>query len=157
MITKDLLSFLDESTCCFTAVRNVVGRLEAAGFRRLDMSRKWPVIHEGAKYYVVKNDSAVFAFIAGNDITAGFKIISAHSDSPCFRVKPQPEMAGGGGCLRLNTEVYGGPILYTWFDRPLSLAGRVVLRSDDPLHPVTRIVDLQAVSYTHLRAHETGT
>ena len=95
MITKDLLSFLDESTCCFTAVRNVVGRLEAAGFRRLDMSRKWPVIHEGAKYYVVKNDSAVFAFIAGNDITAGFKIISAHSDSPCFRVKPQPEMAGG--------------------------------------------------------------
>ena len=155
MITKDLLSFLDESTCCFTAVRNVVGRLEAAGFRRLDMSRKWPVIHEGAQYYVVKNDSAVFAFIAGNDITAGFKIISAHSDSPCFRVKPQPEMAGGGGCLRLNTEVYGGPILYTWFDRPLSLAGRVVLRSDDPLHPVTRIVDLQEplLVIPHLAIH----
>lgn len=62
MITKDLLSFLDDSTCCFTAVRNVVERLEGAGFNRLEMSEKWPVIHPGGKYYVIKNDSAVFVF-----------------------------------------------------------------------------------------------
>lgn len=155
MITKDLLSFLDESTCCFTAVRNVADRLEAAGFTRLDMAEKWPVIHEGGKYYVTKNDSALFAFIAGSDIRAGFKIIAAHSDSPCFRVKPQPEMVSKGGYLRLNTEVYGGPILYTWFDRPLSLAGRVVLRSDNPLRPLTRIVDLREplLVIPHLAIH----
>lgn len=154
-MTQDLLKFLDESTCCFTAAANIVRRLEAAGFKRLDMRDKWPILHVGSKYYVTKNDSAVFAFIVGSQPEAGYKIISAHSDSPCFRVKPHPEMFSEGGIVRLNTEVYGGPILYTWFDRPLSLAGRVVLRSDDPMNPLTRIIDLNRplMAIPHLAIH----
>lgn len=137
----DLMRFLDASPVNFFACAETCRRLDEAGFVRLDPVARWPRFNPGDRYYIVKNDSAVFAFIVGasTDAGAGFKIISAHSDSPCFRVKPHAEMRGEGGVTRLNTEVYGGPILYTWFDRPLSLAGRVVLRTDDPLHPQTRL------------------
>ena len=140
-LTDQLLEFLDKSTCCFTAAANIVSRLEEAGFSRLAMRQPWGRLKPGDRRYVVKNDSAVFAFVAGSDPAAGFKIIAAHSDSPCFRVKPNAEMLSQEVVLRFNTEVYGGPILYTWFDRPLSIAGRVVLRSADPLCPVSRVVD----------------
>ena len=85
----------------------------------------------------------------------GFKIISAHSDSPGFRIKPHPEMLTDGNIIKLNTEVYGGPILYTWFDRPLSIAGRVLLKGADALHPVTRLVrfDRPLLSIPHLAIH----
>jgi aspartyl aminopeptidase len=85
----------------------------------------------------------------------GYKIICAHSDSPGFRIKPNAEMLCSGNTLKLNTEVYGGPILYTWFDRPLSIAGRVILRSDNPLQPTTRLVNLQRPLMTipHLAIH----
>ena len=131
---RDLLTFLDDSPVNFLAAATICDELESAGFTRLNPSEKW-LLTPGEKYFITKNDSAVFAFILGDDPLNGYKIISAHSDSPCFRVKPHAEMVSEGGILRLNTEVYGGPILYTWFDRPLSLAGRVILRSDDPLHP----------------------
>lgn len=130
----DLMNFLDESPCNFLAADAAARRLDKAGFRRLDLTEKWEIA-PGGKYYVTKNGSALFAFIAGaGQPGEGFRIISAHSDSPGFRIKPNPEMVSDGA-LRLNTEVYGGPILYTWFDRPLSIAGRVVLRGADPLHP----------------------
>lgn len=140
-LVERLFDFLDRSTCCFTAAQNIARRLEEAGFTRLMMEEPWTSLRPGDRRYVVKNDSAVFAFIVGNDPAAGFRIVAAHSDSPCFRVKPNPEMLAQDVVLRFNTEVYGGPILYTWFDRPLSLAGRVVLRGSDPLHPASRIVD----------------
>ena len=154
-MTQDLLNFLDSSTCCFTAVRNVRKRLDDAGFKHLDMRDKWPAMHPGEKYYIIKNHSAIFPFITGSDPAAGYKIIAAHSDSPGFKVKPSPEMVGKGNIVRLNTEVYGGPILYTWFDRPLSLAGRVVLRSDNPLEPKTVIIDLERpiLEIPHLSIH----
>ncbi|MBR5062981.1 MAG: translation initiation factor IF-2, partial [Prevotella sp.] len=104
-----------------------------------------------------KNDSAIFAVQVGKKKPAdtGFKIIAAHSDSPCFRIKPASEMPGDGGILRLNTEVYGGPILYTWFDRPLSLAGRVLLKGKDALHPVTKLIkiDRPLMCISHLAIH----
>ena len=85
----------------------------------------------------------------------GFKIITAHSDSPCFRIKPNPEMLSNDGLVRLNTEVYGGPILYTWFDRPLSLAGRVILRGESALKPETRLlkIDNPILMIPHLAIH----
>ncbi|MDE5980210.1 MAG: M18 family aminopeptidase, partial [Muribaculaceae bacterium] len=103
----------------------------------------------------VKNSSAVFAFIVGEDPAAGFKIISAHSDSPGFRIKPNAEIVNEGGVVTLNTEVYGGPILYTWFDRPLSISGRVILRGESPLRPVTRLVNFYRPLLTipHLAIH----
>lgn len=73
----------------------------------------------------------------------GFRMICAHCDSPTFRIKPNAEMTGEGGIVRLNTEVYGGPILSTWMDRPLTIAGRVVLRGDDALSPVTRLIHIR--------------
>lgn len=150
-----LQGFLDRSPVNFYAVATVARTLDEAGFTRLYESDGWDLKPSG-RYYVIKNDSAIFAFIVGNgNPYDGFKIISAHSDSPGFRIKPHASMLGEGGVVKLNTEVYGGPILYTWFDRPLSIAGRVMLRGDDPLHPVTRLVkaDRPLLTIPHLAIH----
>ncbi len=151
----DLMNFMNSSPVNFWAVETLRKRLESEGFVRLYPADHWH-IEPGGKYYMTKNDSAIFAFVAGTgDASVGFKIISAHSDSPGFRIKPHPEMLSDGGVLKLNTEVYGGPILYTWFDRPLSIAGRVMLRSDNPLHPATRLVRIERPLLTipHLAIH----
>ncbi len=154
MIDK-LKSFLDASPVNFFAVDTIRKHLDSAGFKYLDPRQKWQ-LERGAKYYTTQNDSAIFAFIAGTaDIPAAYRIISAHSDSPCFRVKPNCEMLSDGRMLKLNTEVYGGPILYTWFDRPLSLAGRVIIRTDNPLRPQSRLVrfDQPLLTIPHLAIH----
>ena len=150
----DLCNFLDLSPVNFWAVETVRQRLETAGFRQLDMRDEW-VLTPGDKRYVVQNGSAIFAFVVGSDDAAsGFNIIAAHSDSPGFRIKPRCEMACEG-MVKLNTEVYGGPILYTWFDRPLSIAGRVALRGDDPLRPRMRLLrfDDPLLVIPHLAIH----
>lgn len=153
--TSDLLNFLNESPCNFLAVKNITDRLDGAGFSSIDLSEKWD-LKPGDRKYVVKNSSAVFAFIVGNENPAnGFKIISAHSDSPGFRIKPNAEIVNEGGIVTLNTEVYGGPILYTWFDRPLSISGRVILRGESPLSPETRLINFRRPLLTipHLAIH----
>jgi len=150
-----LMEFMNESVCNFFAVKTLREMLDSEGFQELDARDKWNLLPEG-KYYTVKNHTALIAFIIGNgDVSDGFKIISAHSDSPCFRVKPNPEMLCDGGVVKLNTEVYGGPILYTWFDRPLSLAGRVLLRTDDTLNPKTRLLRIcrPLLTIPHLAIH----
>lgn len=154
-IIDNLKSFLNCSVCNFFAVATVAKMLRKSGFEQLDQSKKWNLKLNG-RYFIIKNGSAVFAFVVGNGCAAdGFKIISAHSDSPGFRIKPHPEMVSDGGLIKLNTEVYGGPILYTWFDRPLSIAGRVMLRSEDPLHPATRLVyfNKPLLTIPHLAIH----
>lgn len=151
----DLMAFMDASVVNFFAVATIRERLERAGFSELDMRRPWS-LRSGGRYYVTKNGSAIFAFIVGDgEASDGYKIIAAHSDSPGFRLKPDCEMLSDGRMLRLNTEVYGGPILYTWFDRPLSLAGRVILRSDDPINPATVLVkfDEPLLTIPHLAIH----
>lgn len=151
----DLMQFLDNSPCNFYAVASVAEKLDAAGFCRLDAADQWN-LKRGGKYYMTKNGSAIFAFCVGTgDAHAGYKIISAHSDSPGFRIKPHAAMVCDGGIVKLNTEVYGGPILYTWFDRPLSIAGRVILRGDDPLHPRHELVNFRRPLLTipHLAIH----
>ncbi len=153
--TASLLRFLDSSPCNFLAVANVAAELDMAGFSPLRMADPWQ-LKPGGRYYVMVNGSAIFAFVIGTGAPEeGYKIVCAHSDSPGFRVKPAPEMVGKAPVLKLNTEVYGGPILYTWFDRPLSLAGRVALRSSDPLRPETRLVDFRRPLLTipHLAIH----
>ena len=149
------MEFLDKSPVNFYAARTVASRLDLAGYTRLDPAQAWD-IKPGGKYYVVKNDSAVFAVnVADAAPSAGFRIIAAHSDSPTFRIKPHPEMVSDGGVVKLNVEVYGGPIMYTWFDRPLSIAGRVVLRSEDPLRPRVELVkfDRPLLTIPHLAIH----
>lgn len=153
---ESLLRFMDNSPCNFLAVNTIKGLLNNAGYveRHLDDKMEWKA---GDKFYVTKNDSAIFAIKVGrkNPAETGFKIVAAHSDSPCFRIKPNSEIPGEGGIVRLNTEVYGGPILYTWFDRPLSIAGRVICKGEDALHPVTRLVCIARplMCISHLAIH----
>lgn len=140
-----LLKFLDASPVNFLAARNIACELEQNGYRRLDPQQPLGELKAGDKVYVTKNDSSVYAFRLGRKPLAetGFHMICAHSDSPTFRVKPHAEMTGEGGLVRLNTEVYGGPILSTWFDRPLTLAGRVIVRGKDAMSPETMLMHVR--------------
>ncbi len=150
----DFKAFMDASPVNFFAVQSVRERLEANGFCELCPAEAW-TLHTGDRRYIVKNSSAIFAFVVGTEATAPFHIVSAHSDSPGFRIKPHPEMLCDGGVVKLNVEVYGGPILYTWFDRPLSIAGRLMVRTDDPLNPRTVLVkvDRPLLTIPHLAIH----
>lgn len=151
-----LLKYLDASTCNFLAADTISKALDANGFERLNPADAWQ-LRPGDRRYVVKNGSAVFAFIVGSKDPSetGFRIISAHSDSPCFKIKPNAEIYGDGGVVTLNVEKYGGGILYTWFDRPLSISGRVMLRGKDALHPETRLIDMKrpVAFIPHLAIH----
>lgn len=153
---EKLLNWLDESTCNFLAIKTISKELIQAGFNELRQGDNWHIV-AGGKYYMIKNDSAIFAFIAGTENPAahGFHIISAHSDSPCFKIKPKAEIYGDGGVVSLNVEKYGGGILYTWFDRPLSISGRVMIDSGNPLRPKSLIFDLKKPIATipHLAIH----
>lgn len=155
-LVADLMRFLDSSPVNFAAVEQCRSRLDASGFSELDPAATWSLQPSG-RYYITKNGSALIAFIlpASGLPASPCHIISAHSDSPGFRIKPHAAMVGEGGIVRLNTEVYGGPILYTWFDRPLSIAGRVVLKGSDALQPVTRLVNFRRPLLTipHLAIH----
>ena len=142
---KRLLSFLDASPVNFLAVKNIADTLTANGFRRVDPSQPLGEVKSGDRFFVTKNDSSVFAFRIGNKpiADAGFHMICAHCDSPTFRIKPNAEMLVEGGIVKLNTEVYGGPIMSTWFDRPLTLAGRVIVRGEDVMHPETLLLHIK--------------
>lgn len=140
-----LLSFLDASPVNFLAVKNIADMLEAGGFRRLNPALPIGTVNAGDRFFVTKNDSSIFAFRIGAKplADAGFHMICAHADSPTFRIKPNAEMLVEGGLVKLNTEVYGGPIMSTWFDRPLTLAGRVIVRSQDVMQPQTMLLHIK--------------
>ena len=119
--------------------------MEQAGYRHFDPREALGEIKAGDKLYVTKNDSSIYAFHIGRKpmAEAGFKMICAHCDSPTFRIKPNAEMLCEGGIVKLNTEVYGGPIMSTWFDRPLTIAGRVIVRGEDALNPKTLLLHVK--------------
>ncbi|MBU3113631.1 M18 family aminopeptidase [Clostridium lacusfryxellense] len=141
---QELIDFIYDSPTAFHAVEKVKGVLDKEGFLQIKEGDKWN-LKKGGKYYSTKNDSAITAFVVGlGEIEEnGFKIIGAHTDSPSFRIKPKPEMVVDDIYVKLNTEVYGGPILNTWMDRPLSIAGRVTLRGQNILYPETRLVNIR--------------
>ncbi len=142
---KRLLSFLDASPVNFLAVKNIAAELQKNGFRHVSPQEPIGKVEAGDKFYVTKNDSSIYAFRVGRKALAdvGFHMICAHCDSPTFRIKPNAEIDCEGGIVKLNTEVYGGPILSTWFDRPLTLAGRVVVKSDDVMNPQTLLLHIK--------------
>ncbi len=145
MRVKRLLDFLDASPVNFLAVQNIATELEKAGYRKLDPREPIGNVKAGDRLYVTKNDSSVYAFHIGRKpmAEAGFRMICAHCDSPTFRIKPNAEMLCEGGIVKLNTEVYGGPIMSTWFDRPLTIAGRVIVRGSDALNPTTLLLHVK--------------
>ena len=141
---ESLLKFLDASPVNFLAVHNIVSELKNAGYREFDPTQTLE-IKAGDKFFVTKNGSSVYAFETGTAplSDSSFHMICAHCDSPTFRIKPNGEMKGEGGIVRLNTEVYGGPIMSTWFDRPLTIAGRVIVKGDDAMHPKSLLLHVK--------------
>lgn len=142
---KRLLSFLDASPVNFLAVKNLTDELQQHGYRRIDTTEALGTVKAGDKFFVTKNDSSIYAFQIGRKALAetGFHMICAHCDSPTFRIKPHAEIDCEGGIVKLNTEVYGGPIMSTWFDRPLTLAGRVIVKSKDVMSPTTLLLHVK--------------
>lgn len=142
---KRLLSFLDASPVNFLAVKNLTEELQQHGYRRIDTTEALGTVKAGDKFFVTKNDSSIYAFQIGRKPLAetGFHMICAHCDSPTFRIKPHAEIDCEGGIVKLNTEVYGGPIMSTWFDRPLTLAGRVIVKSKDVMNPTTLLLHVK--------------
>ena len=140
-----LLSFLDASPVNFWAVKNLAEELTHKGYRRIDPTEALGEVKCGDRFFVTKNDSSIYAFQIGSKPLAesGFHLICAHCDSPTFRIKPNAEMDMEGGIVKLNTEVYGGPIMSTWFDRPLTLAGRVIVKSEDVMQPQTLLLHIK--------------
>lgn len=144
LFAQELIDFIYESPTAFHAVENIKKQLQVAGFKELKEEEKW-FLENGKKYFTIKNNSALTAFVVGMDNVCenGFKILGAHTDSPTFRIKPNCEMTSEGKYIKINTEVYGGPILNTWLDRPLSMAGRIVLRGENALYPKERLLNIK--------------
>lgn len=142
--TQELLEFINKSKCAFQGAYEVKTILDKNGFSEIKECDKWD-LKTGGKYYVMKNNSALIAFEVGSGEIEeyGFRLIGAHTDSPGFRIKPSAEMIVEGHYVKLNTEVYGGPILSTWFDRPLSIAGRVTLKGENSFKPEVKLVDIE--------------
>ena len=125
---QQLCAFLDASPTPFHAVSTMVSLLSEAGFTELSDDQSWS-LKQGGKYYVVRNGSSIVAFVNGSEAVSksGVRIVGAHTDSPCPMLKPQPDIQKGGFC-QLGVEIYGGALLNPWFDRDLSIAGRVVYK-----------------------------
>lgn len=139
--TKQLLDYISNSPSPFHVVEYSSSMLKDAGFKELDPSQNWS-LEPNAGYYINQYGTTLLAFTTGKTIDemSSVRMANAHTDQPCFRVKPNPILLEKG-YLKVNTETYGGVILNTWLDRPLSLAGKVVLKSDDVFNPKTTLID----------------
>ena len=140
-LAQELLAFIDASPSPWHAVHTVAGQLQGAGFSALDEGERWHLT-PGERYYVIRGGASIIAFVVGSKPlpACGFRLVGAHTDSPGLRVKPRA-LLPGDGLLRLGVEVYGGPILATFADRDLSLAGRVAVRTGSG--PVLRLVHFE--------------
>ena len=129
-----LLDYLNDSPTAYHAVENAVALLRERGFQELQETQPWS-LQEGGSYFMVKDQSAVVAFRVGKGNLAkeGFRIIGAHTDSPGLKIKPGACSVTPDGYVRVNVEIYGGAILGTWFDRPLALAGRLIVKENGTL------------------------
>jgi aspartyl aminopeptidase len=139
---EGLLRFIVESPNAYFAVREIGKLLDGAGFERLTETEKWD-LKAGKAYYVTRDESSVIAFRTPKGRTLSFdsfQIVASHTDSPTFKVKPDAEMTAEDAYIKLNTEKYGGMILYSWLDRPLSVAGRIALETKEGIR--TRLVKI---------------
>jgi len=126
----DLMDFIAMSPTPFHAVEQIIYKLECAGYQRLYEADSWQ-LENNQGYYVTRNDSSIVAFKMAEDIVSkGIQMVGAHTDSPCLKVKPEPDMLTKG-YYQLGVEVYGGALLNPWFDRDLSLAGRIHYLDED--------------------------
>ncbi len=139
MAVKGLMDFLKASPSAFHAIGNLTKILDENGFTRLRESAKWE-LQKGEKYYVTRNLSSVIAFTVPEGSLDSIRICASHSDSPVFKIKENAELEVRGKYVQLNTERYGGMIFSTWLDRPLSVAGRVLVKGENGIE--TRLVNI---------------
>lgn len=149
---QKLFTFIDESPTCFHAVANLEKLLDKQGFVRLSEKERWK-IETGGKYYVNRNESSLIAFTIPKEKPSGFHMAAAHSDSPCFKLKESPEIAADSYYLKLNVEKYGGMILSTWLDRPLSIAGRIIVKDGEDLRSCLVNLDRDTAIIPNLAIH----
>lgn len=140
MYVEDLFRFIENSPTAFHAVDTMKKKLEARGYTGLLESGNWK-LEAGGKYYAVRNGSSLIAFRIPKADFKGFQIMASHSDSPCLKIKENPELKSEA-YVKLNVEKYGGMLCATWFDRPLSVAGRVVVRENDRI--TTKLVHMKS-------------
>ena len=138
-VNKELLQFLDHSPNAFYAVANMQKELEDAGFARLYEGCPW-TLSEGHGYYVTRNDSAIIAFRIPEGEYQGFQIMASHCDSPVFKIKTNAEIVVDNSYVKLNVEKYGGMLCAPWLDRPLSVAGRVIVQTEEGI--ATKLVNV---------------
>jgi len=149
---EKFLTFVEQSPTAFQAVANFREELSRKGYRELKEKDPW-MVDEGGRYYVVRNDSAIIAFQVPGSGFSPFRIAAAHSDSPAFKLKPHFEEEVEGAYVRLNVEKYGGMIMSTWLDRPLSIAGRLVVREGDGIAVKLVNLDRDAVLIPNMPIH----
>lgn len=140
---NNFLNYINKSTSPYYVVKNSSEILDEAGFQYLNFEESW-VLERGSSYYVKLYDTTMYAFHIGKDVSEDtmLRIAAAHTDFPSFRIKPNPEMREKG-YIKLNTETYGGMILSTWFDRPLSISGKIALKSEQLFQPKELLVDFK--------------
>jgi len=137
---RKLIGCIDNSPTAFHAVATAEEILLQNGFTRLDETST-EALTAGGKYFITRNNSSIIAFTLPESTPTGLMICASHSDSPCFKVKPNAELETVGQYVRLNTERYGGMIMPSWFDRPLSLAGRIAVETENGIE--TRLVNIE--------------
>lgn len=137
---KDLIEFLENSPSCFHATENMKNMLLKVDFEQLYENKKWN-IRPGGSYFVCRNDSALIAFTIPESSFSGMRIMASHGDSPAFKIKENPELETDGHYIRLNVERYGGMLCAPWLDRPLSVAGRVIIKNPESKVCESRLVN----------------
>lgn len=140
-VSKDLAQFLEGSPSCFHAIENMKNILSEEHFEQLQENRKWHV-QPGGRYFVTRNSSSLIAFTIPEHGFKGMRIIASHGDSPTFKIKENPELETDSHYIRLNVERYGGMLCAPWFDRPLSVAGRVIVKDPDSGTFASRLVNI---------------
>lgn len=152
-ITKELFNFIESSASMFHTIATVSKYLDEAGYEYLPECDKWELEKSG-KYYTTRNNSSVIAFNIGSELDDyHFQLTASHSDSPTYKVKAVAELEGPKEYLRLNTEAYGGMIDASWFDRPLSLAGRVLVREDGKIVNKLLAIDKDILMIPNVAIH----
>ena len=137
-LAKELLQFIEKSPSTYHVIENVRRRLLASGYTELEENARWNLVH-GGKYFLTRGGTSCIAFRIPEEAARGFMLTASHSDSPSFKLKENPERAAGH-YLQLSTEKYGGMLMAPWFDRPLSIAGRVLVDTENGIE--TRLVNI---------------
>lgn len=151
-VNQELFQFLDQSPNAFFAVKNFSKKLDQNNFEHLYEGEHWQ-LKTGHSYYVTRNDSAMIAFKLPEGECRGFQITASHCDSPVFKIKTNAEITVDDAYVKLNVEKYGGMLCAPWFDRPLSIAGRVIVKTDNGIETKLINIDRDLLMIPNLAIH----